>query len=349
MTVIYIPAMGTQFMMMWKASKHNFKGTDLSWWKDDDLIKYPYLLASAYYGLEWFSKKGIHFREFMEIPTTTKVMGDSGGFQELTMDAGISPLESLRWQERNVDIIMNLDYPIVNEPFNECLVKSIKNFELFEKERKTDKPMYNVIHGSNFEECKKWYDAVKHFKFEYVALGFKPPNTEKLVDMFLNLRKLKAFTQFKGIHFFGTSSLSTVPIIHYINQHIFHNSKEFLITYDSSSYSNTKGLRDYIIPGLRNQTLDFGRKYDGVPSIPCDCPICQEHGIDDFNSFDSSGQLLISLHNLNEYLRYDKICSSLCYNKELLLKYVKNISCVAYQDLKVGIDRLEGRGERRLW
>ena len=34
MTVEYIPAMGTQFMMMWKASKHKFKGTELSWWKE---------------------------------------------------------------------------------------------------------------------------------------------------------------------------------------------------------------------------------------------------------------------------------------------------------------------------
>jgi len=218
---------------------------------------------------------------------------------------------------------------------------------LFEKEKKTNKPMYNVIHGSNFDECKKWYDAVKHFSFEYVALGFKPPNTEKLVDMFCNLRTLQAFQQFKGIHFFGTSSLSTVPMIHYINRYIFKNEK--FITYDSSSYSNTKGLRDYIIPGLRNQTLDFGRKYDGVPLIPCDCPICQNHSIDDFNSFDSSGQLLISLHNLNEYLRYNKVCSALVYDKKLLLKYVKNISNVAYQDLKVGIDKLEGRGQCTLW
>jgi len=349
MTVEYVPALGTQFMMMWRASKHKFKGTSLSWWKDSDLIKHKYLLASAYYGLDFFSRKGIHFREFMEIPDNITVMGDSGGFQELTMNAQLNPLEVLRWQERNVDLIMNLDYPILNSPFEECLKNSVRNFELFEKEKQTNKPMYNIIHGSNFKEVKQWYDNVKHFSFEYIAIGFKPPNTKKLVEIFLYLQKLNAFEQFKGIHFFGTSSLSTIPIIHWIDRNIF-KSKKF-ITYDSSSYSNTLGLRDYVIPGLRTQSINFGKKWDGITILPCNCPICSKHDVNDFNSFDSSGQLLISLHNLNEYIRYDRICKSLIGNENELLKYVKNVSTVAYNNLLYGINELKGRNykQAKLW
>jgi len=69
---------------------HQYKEFKFSWWEPNSFFYYPYLLISAFYGLQYRN-----IREQYNIPKEVTIIGDSGGFQNMTQDGTVNPLQVL--------------------------------------------------------------------------------------------------------------------------------------------------------------------------------------------------------------------------------------------------------------
>jgi len=368
----YVPSQGEQLSSVIKRGLLYRGKYDMKYWTDKSHFKHNILLQSAYYGINGVAK-GTNFREFLGISKDVTLISDSAGFQLATFKkdnkvCNITPIDSLRWQEANANIGMNLDVPpnltgdVNFNDFDIALKQSVKNFELFEKERKNyTMKLYNVLHGESLPFLNHWYDKVKHFNFDGWAIGIKPPFDpawQALGFMFLFDKGEIDKAQTTGIHFFGTSGKHIVPTLAYIAHKI---KRKMRITYDSSSYNIGSIYRTYYSPFDVGPCLSFGNKFakkgeeleakqnpeyykdidnnkvqkplsnfgenPNITSLPCMCPVCESvEDINDLNKGDIFAGTLISLHNLYQYIHFNKVVNSLVKDREKFLEYLKAIN-----------------------
>lgn len=340
---IYIPAIGEQFVSVWKRGL-DYKNFDIKFFTEKSHFNYPYGLQSMYYGItnspinsEKTYKELIGFGDGL-------LISDSGGFQiasfkHMNKPCNINVIDSLRWQEKNADIMMELDVPpnlfsgVNYNDFEDALNESYSNFEIYEKNRKNfNNKLYNVLHGQNIEYFSMWYDKIKHFKTDGWAIGVKPPYDplkQSLAFMFLHENGEIEKDSCKGVHFFGTSGKNVVPALVYIASK-FNNSKK-LFTYDSSSYNAGSIYRDYYLPYNLGNSICFGDKFyttnPHIKTLPCMCPVCTT--IDDIGLLNTKkifAGTLISLHNMYQYIQYNELLNSIVHDKELFINYLKTIN-----------------------
>jgi len=361
----FAPAIGEQFNSVWRRGL-KFKGKDgkeydMKFFTDQSHFQMDIALQCCYYGITGTSKDNDamdanknpikidkdyskdHFRDLIGWPKNKTLITDSAGFQMASFkrrgeECKINPMDSLRWQEANADIAMNLDIPSTlykvaeYDWFKEALRMSIENFKFFEKNRRNyDMKLYNVLHGETVELMEEWYEGVKGFtSFDGWAVGVKPPFDPMLQAvgfMFLwekgEIQKEKCH----GVHLFGTSGKHVAPTIVYMASKL-QNKK---ITYDSSSYNIGSIYRTYYLPFDIGPHLSFGDKFKRInphlKELPCNCPVCSTiDGVDILNGKDIYAGALISLHNMYQYHHYNEILNRLVGDKEMFLSYIKKIN-----------------------
>jgi hypothetical protein len=338
----FVPAIGEQFNHAWTKNK-KYKDFDLKFFTKDSHFEHDIGLQCCYYGINGVNKKDKRpYREIVGWPDDKLLITDSAGFQVSSFmkkgeTCNIKPIDSLRWQEQNADIAMNLDMPPTLDKippysvFKEALDWSVNNFQFFQDNRKNYKmKLYNVLHGETIHLMQAWYDAVKHFNFDGWAVGMKPPWSPMIQAMGCAfLHEMGEFDKSScyGLHFFGTSGKHVVPTIVYFASKL--NDK--VVTYDSSSYNIGSIYRTYYLPFDFGPHLSFGDKFKRtnphVKRLPCDCPVCRS--IDDINTLNGNqiySGVLISLHNLYQYKIYNRVLNSIVHDKEKFIKYLKSIN-----------------------
>lgn len=340
---IYIPAAGEQFRSVWDRGLI-FKGNDgrqfdLKFFTPQSHFQVDGMLQSAYYALNGVAKDNTKtYREQTGFPKDKLFISDSAGFQIATFKkrgevCNITPLESLRWQEANADVGMNLDVPSTlwdiptYDDFMEALNESVKNFEFFESNRKNyNMKLLNVLHGENIKLMEIWYEKTKHFKFDGWAIGMKPasdPMIQALAFCFLYEKGEFAKDNTKHLHFFGMSGFHVVPTLVYIASKL-----NIPVTYDSSSYNIGSIYRKYYLPFDIGSSLFFGDKFKvtnpHLKELPCMCPVCESIGdVEILNGVDIYAGTLISLHNLFQYLQFNTLCNSLVGDKDIYIDYLQ--------------------------
>jgi len=343
----FVPAIGEQLNSVWarglKYKGKDGKEYDMKFFTKNSHFETKIALQSCYYGMEGVNKKKeCSFREMIDYPKDKTLIGDSGGFQIASFKkkgevCKITPMDSLRWQEANCDIGMNLDIPPTlgeqptYEDFMKALNESVENFKFFEENRKNyDMKLLNVLHGETIKLMDIWYNKVKDFKFDGFALGIKPPYDPMLQAMgFLYLWEAGEFDKesFKHLHFFGTSGKHVCPTLVYAASKL----KKIRVTYDSSSYNIGSIYRTYYLPFDIGPHLSFGEKFKlknpHLKSLPCQCPVCNSIvDIKELNTTDIYAGTLISLHNLYQYEYYNNILNKLVGDRELYIDYLKKIN-----------------------
>jgi len=344
----FVPAIGEQFNSFWnrglKYKGKDGKEYDMKFYTSNSHFNHKYALQTCYYGINGVGKTSSkRFRDMIGYPKDAILIGDSGGFQIASFKkkgevCNLTPIDSLRWQEENCDVMMNLDVPSTLDKvpsygdFMEALNQSVENFKLFEKERKNyDIPLLNVLHGETLKLMEIWYDKVKDFKFDGFAIGMKPawnPMIQAMGFMFLWEKGEFDKDSFKWLHFFGTSGKHVVPTMVYAASKL---SRDIKVTYDSSSYNIGSIYRTYYMPFDLGPHLSFGEKYKKanpqIKELPCECPVCSTIGdIEELNKPDIFGGTLISLHNMYQYIYYNNILNKLVHNKELFIDYLNKIN-----------------------
>jgi len=343
--VEYVPAIGEQFNSVWKRGL-DYKGFDMKFFTDKSHFNYNIGLQSCYYGMEGVGKgcdlQDNNYRKLIGYPKDKVLIGDSGGFQIASFKkkglvCNLTPLKSLRWQEANCDIGMNLDVPPTLDKvpsfseFNDALKVSVDNFKLFESKRENYKlKLYNVLHGETIKHMDIWYNAVKDFNFDGWAVGMKPPWDSMIQAMgFMYLWEKGEFdkSSFTGVHFFGTSGKHVCPTLAYCASKL----KKQKVTYDSSSYNIGSIYRTYYLPYDIGPSLSFGEKFKvqnpNITSLPCRCPVCNSiDDINDLNGKDIYAGTLISLHNMWQYVQFNDTLNGLVNQKDKFVDYLNKIN-----------------------
>ncbi len=345
---LYVPAVGEQFNSVFrrglKYKGRDGKEYDMKWFTKDSHFNHDVCLQSCYYGINGVGKNAdTTFREMIGYPKDKILIGDSAGFQIASFKkrgevCNIEPIDSLRWQEANCDVMMNLDIPPTldkvptYEEFKKALDESVENFKLFEKERNNyDAVLLNVLHGETIAHQELWYNAVKDFKFDGYAIGMKPPWDSMIQAMgFMYLWEKGEFEKdsFKWLHFFGTSGKHVVPTIVYAASKL---PKRIKVSYDSSSYNIGSIYRTYYMPFDIGPHFSFGDKFKiknpHLKELPCMCPVCQSIGdIQELNQTDIYAGTLLSLHNMYQYIYYNNVLNSIVTDKEKFLDYLDKIN-----------------------
>lgn len=343
---LYVPAIGEQFNSVWKRGL-KYKGKDgkeydMKFFTKDSHFDYPVALQSIYYakngvGKDCSTEQGNTYRDLVNYPKEKILISDSAGFQIASFKrkgevCGITALESLKYQEANADVMMQLDVPpnLNGNPtykdFKDALNESVENFKIFEENRTNFKSILcNVLHGENLKMLDEWYNAVKDFKTEGWAIGIKPPFDPMLQALgFMYLYEKGEYDDCKWVHFFGTSGKHVAPLLVYAASKI----PGVQVSYDSSSYNIGSIYRTYYTPFEQGPSLSFGDKFKTenpqLKELPCLCPVCRTiTSIEELNTTDIYAGTLISLHNMYQYIQYNHTLNSLVLNKEKFIQYLQ--------------------------
>lgn len=316
---IYIPAVGYTFWDKWKKNRRHRECYDLKWFSPRSFFCYPYALISAFYGKDYDR----YWRHKSGYPKDYLLITDSGGYQLIENPSAIEPNASLRWQERNADVGFVLDVPPrKGSNFGDCLKKSVKNFQIFEQNRKNyDMKLYNVLQaGQNMNEMEMWYNAVKSFDFDGWCLSASSYKIQVQGYLMLHLEDARNLNG--NFHLFGSTSMRTMFTMAMISHYF-----ETPITFDSTSYTIGSRYREFLRPMNLKEPLSFGRNAKRIEVNPCNCPVCSRVTLDDLYSQerDALAPLLLDLHNMYWTIEVNKKINNLVDNQEALEAYAQSV------------------------
>jgi len=250
------------------------------------------VILSLYHILQYPRKErileeGIH----RVLRTDRPVIIDSGGFQYMKKGRTLDPLSVLEYQRKcGCDIGITFDYPIPptieEEEKRRRIEETIESANLTLTHHDGTFLLYAAIHGSDAEEILQCRRALAS-GFDGYGIGSLVPKKshyEHLVDLIYAARNSTE----KPLHCFGITGFPALFALSYLGVN----------TFDSWTYVVAAAFKEYIHPDKLNRVKL--RKSD-IPD--CDCTICMEYGKREFLEPTSSSEVLLSLHNLEIFMR----------------------------------------------
>ena len=335
--LVYIPAV----LPSQDLYKKTLNGKTPTTWTDNGVGIYNNMLLSAYHAI-----KEPNMRKKMNIRDDVMVLGDSGGFQLVTLGGKIDAKEVIKWQVDNCNAGLILDRPPYHfgnsanfsgtptqKFLEECLQTTINNAKIalqyLKETENTNFRLYGVIQGETFEQMMYWGEQMRKIDigFHGWALSPKPSYDEiKIALMYITYKELGLNTP---MHILQVTSKGGILIAAYMRK----LSKK-TITIDSSSF--TSGARY----GCAISPFDLGNIYVGNfhdidKDWICGCQVCENI---DFTKKTKSIYLFINIHNLMMTAQYVKYADSLVEMDieefESSIKKISKNCIIAYEMLK---------------
>lgn len=354
---IFVPSMSGMENRSFLKLKDGDRKYDISWWRLDEndeplsFYYYPYLLVSY-----WYGKDNDDFRAKFGMPPKDKfeICGDSGGFQVVTQNVTVDPIECLRWQEKNCNWGFTLDIPPllrVGDGANSwslakggelvsCQEKTAKNAKImYDAWEDDDYEMVFVAHGYRWKQMMNAREVLKKTTeldfgdFSGISISCKDSHALNIAQGCLyGINNLDDGQRF---HYLGLSGYKTTMILIYA----FTYRPDINLTMDSSSYGSQGNIRRvYWMDDMKN-VLEFGKNNTSyIKNLPCNCPICRV--VLNPEVLRNPGSLpggLISLHNLYVYVNFVEKLKALSTNPIELRRYIiKNVP-----SLKTALDFID--------
>jgi len=225
--------------------------------------------------------------------------------------AWVDPSKVLKWMEANCNIGFTLDLPPfgsmtkLGDLFKQSADFTYHNNKVFKEVRDDpDFRIYSVIHGDTIAELDYWWNMMEEFKFEgYAASCFSRGDamSQAYILMYLYNKGVR-----KNVHLFGIGNINVIVMLSYISNWIEN------LTFDSFTIGQGLTYRTYKMlihkVGLRFGDI-FEEENGGLEALPCDCPVCRDVTIGEFNS--EYGGYKMLLHNLYDTVRTTEFCNSL--------------------------------------
>ena len=320
----YVPAIPAGFFE--KRPEYNLRTKfSESFWEEHSPYSYKRFLVTAY-----FFHQFENFRKDLRIPDDVNIIGDSGGFQNATIDGILNPIKVLRWQETNCQIGLTFDFPFLKDDNAKTRstkqLKTVQNAYLAAKHRKkrADFKLFAVLQGQSYDELIniiKMYETMGNIEeFDGFAIGGLVPlagNTALITQIITTFTHLMSKHN-KPLHYFGLSGKDTIPIILYLSSKL-----PFEVTFDSSSYVQNTLNRQYKYDYNRN-AIEF-TKVDGsnATKLPCLCPICSNYMLHEIKDIGPIGRRSFLMHNLYQTLSYVHMLESLLTDRKDFVDFVK--------------------------
>jgi len=303
-----------------------------------------YWLEGAYYrhdaALISFALAGDDdFRRNYKIPDDFLLVGDSGGFQNLSIDSRLAPLNVLGWQERNCDIGFILDWPPYKKTgpstvdfvpegptgFKTCKERTAYNARVMCANRK--KPgfkLYGIVQGVDVSQLKEWHEAVSvDTEFDGWAVAPKPSSD----PMRVAIQGLYVAQFGLPVHFFQCISFDVLPVLVYLA----YKAKK-MYTFDNSAWGlEPRKFFRYSFWKNCNQNRTFSTQQPvTIDRLPCPCPICQTFNermppkeLNEYLMTSTKRIDLFAFHRLWWYLREIEAWNILVNDRLLFEEYIK--------------------------
>lgn len=304
----------------------------------------------------------------------TTILGDSGGYQigkgtlrgtehlkraktsaevcELWRQSGDIRKWIVQWLEDNSDYAMTIDMPLwakfpsnSKTPFHKCSVEelidlSIGNLDYIKRNARGKTKWLNVIQGTNHNDWKLWWNAVKKYKFGGWALagsvgwrGIKENKREQIegmnglesvLQMVLTMRDDNAFEKGQDwMHVLGVSQPTWAVLLTAMQRAIRKHcaNEEFRISYDSASPFQAAGRYQQVVryPKFTKDIASWAITMHAAPVNP----IYADTGSRYHFPYSSPVGDLLTLNHLNirggEFQRgaYDTVSNHLLANHNL--------------------------------
>lgn len=360
----FVPAISEQILNVHFRNKEKLPNNqDLTWWTDSPFTMDSGLL-SCYYLYMRTGEQFHSFRNNASFPKHKIFMLDSGGYelqtQQLNEDPAhvsciknLTPQKVLDIQVANADIGFVLDRPpymkvinpdktvdwIHDDKFFAASMKFTADntaFALDNKPKSSPLKIFGVLQGETYEDMMQWYDNMKDFNVDGMALVPTPKSNYTKTLMYICLALEKDFNI--PIHFLGISGFNAIALIIYMSQ--YYKNK---ITSDSSSYNAGAKVRSYALPGNYRKNIVIGRLEDKrdadnlgnifidkkknsmtipIKRLPCNCPICSQMTAYQMRKGTNVGSIAVSLHNLYQQKSMFTLLTSLIDHPETYRDFV---------------------------
>lgn len=217
----------------------------------------------------------------------TIVLGDSGGFQigqgtlkgtehfkkaktsneicQMWRDSGDTRKRIINWLDAHSDYAMTIDMPLwarlpqfKHTPFHKCSVQelidlSVDNLKYIKANTNGDTKWLNVLQGTEENDSKLWWDAVKRYRMGGWALaggvGWRG-GLENVLYYTLLMRDDNAFARGQDwLHVLGVSQPTWAVLLTAIQRAIRKNCKNpnMRVSYDSASPFQAGGARQQVV------------------------------------------------------------------------------------------------------
>lgn len=301
------------------------------WNKLTSVWNYKNMLLSAYHAKDI---KDVH-KEF-DIDDDVFILGDSGGFQLITLGGDITPEEVINWQKANCTAGLILDRPPYNfgggaqfsgtpskKFFQECLDKT-KNNAKVALQNKGDLKLYGVIQGETYDQMCLWYEQMHQveldlgIEFDAWALSPKPSDNPIKVALFGIL--VQEYKINKPLHILQISGRSGILV-----SALFRHQIGRTITIDSSSFYGSSRYGMLINPDKIPSTIEIGQKLDKKDRQGwlCDCPICSVLNMN-VEKLDNNYIRYLDIHNLYQIVKFVKYADYIVQFDEIILQQSEN-------------------------
>jgi queuine/archaeosine tRNA-ribosyltransferase len=288
----YLPALSGGLETNGYSIKCKYTGKPMTFWEPVSMVKYPYMLMSAWYGLKY--GEGSEWRTSRRIGKDVFVLGDSGGFQAVTQGEKLdsekfNAKKVIMWQNVNVDVGLILDVPPfkamkrketgisseanlavdnrtkaqiaafgVEFDFEGCLKKTRDNAAVMNK-YKANQWLYGVLQGTTEEKMKRWYTVIDDTgDFDGWAMAPKPNDDYGLI---YRMMKMCYEKDLGPLHFLQLGGpMATVMIER------FSKVYGYPITYDNSTPFKLGGIfRIYqTFRDARNISIGYQSLYESI-------------------------------------------------------------------------------------
>lgn len=315
--------------------------------------------------------------------SSTIILGDSGGYQigigtfpgtehikrEKTADGVVRAWSEcgdvrrrvINWLESNSDYAMTIDMPLwartseqSSSPFKCCTEKqlldmTIENLKFINRHKMGYTKWLNVIQGTDDQNSKLWWDAVKKYRFSGWALagsvGWRG-GLDSVLHNVLMMRDEDAFTEGQDwLHVLGVSQPTWAVLFTAIQRQLRKVNPKLQISYDSASpfqmvgkYHSTvrypkfsKDIKSWVMTATEIQTNSIYANTNGKYHFPFSSPLGELLTLDHINVNSGSYQgtptdhvswLLMINHTLYIYVRSFLEANELTFNDKILAQSV---------------------------
>lgn len=231
-------------------------------------------------------QEGAQFRDEMGVPEETVVFADSGGFDFTDESVDTTPKRTLETQrEIGADLFGTVDLPLSRDRraaenqgrIEQSIDHAIRASDLHDG----DEHLVASVHGYDPKTVRNGIRYLeRHGEFDGYAVGSLVSirtDYTKTTKLILAARQATE----KHLHVYGLGGIVYLPLLLYIG----------VDSFDSTSFLQSAGNRNYLLPGFGGTAL---RHVETLDRLPCPCQVCATESLEEIRA----NRDLLTKHNL---------------------------------------------------
>lgn len=219
---------------------------------------------------------GEPLRDALDVPDSTVVFADSGGFDFATKSLDTTPERTLRTQRSiDADVYGTASVPVhgaAGSASGAGVVRANVDRALRTSARHSGESLlFASVHGHDPDAVGNAIEYLeRNGEFDGFALGSLASirtDHERVTELVLAARRATD----EHLHVHGLGGLTSLRLLLYLG----------VDSFDAAEFLETTGRRTYLVPGFEG---DDRRSLGDLAQLPCSCPVCRSTSVESLRS-----------------------------------------------------------------